>query len=173
MRRRPEFEQLARRLFDEHFGSLFRYLDRLSGDPELAADIAQETFVRLCESERVPDDPRAWLVAVANNLYRDDRRRTRRRTLLLASGTGKWEQTSPPPEPDAALVREEERAMVRAALEQLPQRDRRMLLLRHEGFSYREIARMLGVAEGSVGTLLVRATAAFRAAFREGHGASE
>lgn len=173
MRRRSEFEQLVQRLFEEHFGSLFRYLDRLSGDPELAADIAQETFVRLCESERVPDDPRAWLVTVANNLYRDDRRRARRRSLLLARRAGKAEPTSAPPAPDAALVRQEERAMVRAALERLHPRDRRLLLLRHEGFTYREIAQVLGVAGASVGTLLVRATAAFRAAFREGHGASE
>jgi DNA-directed RNA polymerase specialized sigma24 family protein len=39
-----------------------------------------------------------------------------------------------------------------------------MLLLRHEGYSYREIAQVAGVSETSVGTLLIRATAAFHAA---------
>jgi DNA-directed RNA polymerase specialized sigma24 family protein len=42
-----------------------------------------------------------------------------------------------------------------------------MLLLRHEGFSYREIATALGVAESGVGTMLIRATEAFRAQLKE------
>jgi RNA polymerase sigma-70 factor (ECF subfamily) len=168
-----EFERLVRRLFDAHFGSLFRYLARLSGDPETAADIAQEAFVRLFERGTVPDDPRAWLAAVASNLHRDDRRRTQRRARLLEVGSHELDAHPSPPAPDVAAVREEERAMVRATLDRLPPRDREMLLLRHEGFSYREIAQVVGVAETSVGTLLIRATSAFRTAFTEGGGASE
>jgi RNA polymerase sigma-70 factor (ECF subfamily) len=168
----PAFAQLVRQLFDAHYASLLRYLVRLSGDPEAAADIAQEAFVRLHERGSVPDDPRAWLATVANNLYRDDCRRTQRRAHLLAAGTHEIDR-SPTLAPDAAAVRDEERALVRAALERLAPRDREMLLLRHEGFSYREIAQVVGVAETSVGTLLIRATAAFRTAFTEGSGASE
>ncbi len=38
-------------LFGEHYDVLFRYLVRLTGDPDLAADAAQEAFVRLVERE--------------------------------------------------------------------------------------------------------------------------
>ncbi len=61
----------------------------------------------------------------------------------------------------------EARRAARAALDRLEERERRLLLLRHEGFSYREIAEALGVAETSVGSLLLRAKRAFRAACEE------
>ena len=51
-----------------------------------------------------------------------------------------------------------------SALDELPQREREMLILRYEGYSYREIGRILDINEASVGTLLVRAKEAFRLA---------
>ena len=65
------------------------------------------------------------------------------------------------------------KARVRRSLGRLPLRDRQMLLLRHEGFSYREIATALGIAETSVGTMLIRATQAFRVEFAENSHASD
>jgi RNA polymerase sigma factor (sigma-70 family) len=62
------------------------------------------------------------------------------------------------------LEADDRRARVRRALDALPERERRMLLLRYEGFSYREIGNVLAIHEGSVGTLLARAKAAFRQA---------
>jgi DNA-directed RNA polymerase specialized sigma24 family protein len=53
---------------------------------------------------------------------------------------------------------------VRAALDALPLRERQLLLLSAEGYAYREIARVLDVAEGSIGTLLRRARVKFHAA---------
>jgi RNA polymerase sigma-70 factor (ECF subfamily) len=166
MTTRDAFESAFRRLFGEQFGSLFRYLDRLSGDPELAADLAQEAFVRLYARGSIPDDARAWLATVASNLFRDERRRAHRRTRILAARQPADLVSAPPSlAPDSAVLAEERRAAVRAALERLSLRDRELLLLRHGGYSYREIARALGIPETSVGTMLVRATAAFRAAF--------
>jgi RNA polymerase sigma-70 factor (ECF subfamily) len=65
---------------------------------------------------------------------------------------------------DEAVLSDERRDAVRAALGRLPERDRKMLLLRHEGYSYREIAHALGITETSVGSLLLRATSAFQTA---------
>ena len=42
-----------------------------------------------------------------------------------------------------------------------------MLLLRHEGYSYREIAQALALTESGIGTMLVRAGEAFRAAYED------
>jgi RNA polymerase sigma-70 factor (ECF subfamily) len=162
------FATTFRRLFDEQFPSLFRYLDRLSGDPELAADLAQEAFVRLYQRGALPDDARAWLASVAANLLRDERRRSARRARLLDTRPDDVPLGSVPAA-DAGVVEGERRALARAALDALPPRDRDMLLLKHEGYSYREIARAVGVAESSVGTLLARATAAFRRVI-EGRG---
>ena len=67
-----------------------------------------------------------------------------------------------PSDTDDAVLAGEARARARAALNLLSHRDRQLLILRHEGYSYRELARAVGVAEGSVGTMLIRATSAFR-----------
>ena len=64
-------------LYDAHFARVYRYMDRLSGDPDLAADIAQETFIKLYERGSIPDTPGAWLVTVAMNLFRNATQRNR------------------------------------------------------------------------------------------------
>jgi RNA polymerase sigma factor (sigma-70 family) len=66
-----------------------------------------------------------------------------------------------PEGPDRDLERTLERARARRALDQLAARDREMLLMRYEGFSYKEIADVVNVAASSVGTLLARAEARF------------
>ena len=63
-------------------------------------------------------------------------------------------------------------ARVRDAIDGMPERDRHLLLLRAEGYSYREIAVALEPNEASVGVLLARAKRAFRNHYEDGTGAS-
>jgi RNA polymerase sigma-70 factor (ECF subfamily) len=157
-------EQLAS-LFGAQFPRLFRFLDRLSGDPDLAADLAQEAFVRLHRRGAMPEAPEAWLVSVALNLFRNSRSTvTRRQRLLAVAGTDAVHQAAAA-SPDGVLIADEERHRVRAALDRMPERERRMLLLRGEGMSYRDISAALSLNEASVGTLLARARRAFRVAY--------
>lgn len=142
--------------------SLFRYVDRMVGDPDLAADITQESFVRLLDQTLPDDEVRRWLFTVATNLVRDDARMAARRRRLLAQRYEHSNLSADPMElPDRAAVRSERVAAVRAALAQLPERDRQLLLMREEGFRYAEMAQAVEVAPGSVGTLLARALARF------------
>jgi RNA polymerase sigma-70 factor (ECF subfamily) len=167
------FDDAFRRLFDEQFRSLFRYLDRLTGDPALAADLAQEAFMRLYRRRSLPLDARAWLVSVAANLFRDERRAVARRRRLLGArfATPALEVVEPVAEHD--VVAGERRGLVRKALSSLPQRDRQALLLRYEGYSYAEIAKALDLPASSIGTLLARAKRAFQAAFQDIPDASD
>jgi RNA polymerase sigma factor (sigma-70 family) len=158
------FEAAFRREFDERYAPLARYLARLVGEPESAADLAQEAFVRLFQRGSMPDDPAAWLVSVAHNLLRNERQQIARRLRLLQQRGEELAPRESGPAADAALDARELRANVRRALDALPERERQMLLLRYEGFSYREIARALAINETSVGTLLARAKTAFREA---------
>jgi RNA polymerase sigma-70 factor, ECF subfamily len=73
---------------------------------------------------------------------------------------------------DAEAAGSEQVAEVRQALARLSSRDQQLLLLRHEGYRYREIATALGLAPGSIGTMLVRASQAFREVYYELFGAS-
>jgi RNA polymerase sigma factor (sigma-70 family) len=161
------FEGAFVELFEAEFSRLFRYLDRLSGDPDLAADLAQETFIRLYRRGSMPDSPEVWLVTVALNLFRNARSTTSRRLRLLARW-GEPARTEEPASKDVGAL--ETASQVRAALATLEERDRDMLLLRAEGYSYREIAAALELHEASVGTLLARARRAFREAYEVSHG---
>jgi RNA polymerase sigma factor (sigma-70 family) len=158
------------RLFHQRFPDLYRYLHRLSGDGALAEDIAQDAFLRLFDRGEMPDEPMAWLITVATNLLRDDRRRTGRRLRLMAGADDDVGRGARPPDPDVSVVRTERQHQVREALGRLSLRDRQALLLRHTGFSYREIAIALAMPETSVGTTLIRAGVAFRASYEELHG---
>lgn len=77
------FDSEFRVAFDTRFVELFRMLERYPGDESLAADVAQETFVRLYRRGEMPDDLLAWLVSVALNQARDELRRRSRQSRLL------------------------------------------------------------------------------------------
>lgn len=153
----PDQRLNVTQLFQEHYDALYRYLVRLTGDPDLAADAAQEAFVRLVE--RPPQDRhlRAWLFAVATNVVRDTARARARWLKLLTSSPDRAPVGDQPELPDAAAESGERRKMVRAALERLSWKERTVLLMREEGFAHHEIAAAVGTTTGSVGTMLARA----------------
>ncbi len=154
------------RLFAELHAPVFRYVHRLTGDPDVAADIAQEAFVRLyTRGGGLPDEARPWLFRVADNLVRD--RARRRSTVVRFADAGERIVSDPPPRPDDALEQSERVQEVREALERLKPRDRKILLMREEGFSYEEIARVVGVGRRSVPTLVMRALRRFRDAYQQ------
>ena len=164
------FETELTRLYQKHFPALYRYLDRTLGDSQLATDIAQESFIRLFDRGSMPDEPVAWLITVVNNLVRDDYRRTGRRLRLLEHAGYNVGHSASAPDAATRLDQQERREQVRAALSHLNARDRQALLLRHSGYSYREVAVALGIPETSVGTILLRAGALFREVYEELYG---
>ncbi|MGH7527214.1 MAG: sigma-70 family RNA polymerase sigma factor, partial [Gemmatimonadales bacterium] len=134
-----------------------------------AADLAQEAFVRLHRRGSLPEQPEAWLITVAMNLFRNARTTGARRRKLLTRARAEAVLADPPPTPSQAAEAQESRGRVRAAIDGLPERERRMLLLHAEGYSYRDIASALDLNEASIGTLLARAKRAFCDAY-EGEG---
>ena len=160
MERWPNSEDRSRVNFEARFGELypglFRYCHSLTGDPDLADDLAQEAFVRLYDRrvEGTDEGLRAWLFRTATHLVRDGQRAGETRRRLLETHPIQPGGSEPP---DEAVQRHEQVASVRQALDHLTEREREILLMRHGGFSYREIADAVGVAPSSVGTLLARA----------------
>lgn len=147
-------------LFEEAFPPLHRYCVRLTGDPDVAQDVAQEAFVRLVRDQVQGPPPalRSWLFRVAGNLIRDRYRVTENRRRLLEAHPV---MPSSGPDPELELERAQTVARVRAALDELSERDRTLLLMREEGFSYQEMAEAVGVKSTSVGTLIARAQQRF------------
>jgi RNA polymerase sigma-70 factor (ECF subfamily) len=144
-------------LFAEHYDVLCRYLVRLTGDPDLASDAAQEAFVRLVERRPEGTQIRGWLFRVATNVVRDDSRVRRRRVELLREAPDRAPLGDSPIDPARALEINEQRALVRGVLDGLSVKDRTILLMREEGFSHQEIAEAVGTTTKSVGSMIARA----------------
>ncbi len=133
-------------------------MSRFTGDPDLAEDVVQETFVRL--TEHPPRDTtgiRPWLFTVATNLARDALKIGSRRRRLLVENGGLLGPAAPARDAAEEVEREEARARVRRALAGLSEKERLLLLMREEGFKHREIAEAVGTTTASVGTLIARA----------------
>ncbi len=145
------------KLFLEHYDGLYRYLLRLTGDPDVAADAAQEAFVRLVERPPVDRNLRAWLFAVATNVVRDGARSQARWMALLRAAPERAPMGDTPLRADLALEGEELSRVVRRALDALTWKEKTILLMREEGFAHHEIAEVVGTTTGSVGTMIARA----------------
>jgi RNA polymerase sigma factor (sigma-70 family) len=146
--------------FDAHYPELVRYCHRLTGDPDVAEDMAQESLMRLFDHQVAGPTPgvRAWLFTTATHLIRDRYRVDKNRRRLLEEHPV---EPSPEESPERSVERREAREMAWAALATLSMRDREILLMRYSGFSYKEIADAVNVAATSVGTLLARAERRF------------
>ena len=134
-----------------------RYLVRLTGDRDMAADALQETFYRLVERPPRDPQPRAWLFTVATNVVREQGRMVARRRVLLDRAPTDALHGDRPREPDSVAESNEQRLIIMRALAALPDRDRTALLMREEGFTHEEIARAVDTTTKSVGTIIARA----------------
>jgi RNA polymerase sigma factor (sigma-70 family) len=150
-------ERTATELFQRHHDQLRRYLGRLTGDADAAADIAQETFVRFLERAPANANAAPWLFRVATNLARDAARTRSRRSQLAMRGRALLAHGDPPPAPDHGVDRSRARRAVTDAFAALSEKERIALLMREEGYAHREIAEALGTTTGTIGTLMARA----------------
>ncbi len=143
-------------LFHMHHEEITRYLVGLTGDADLAADAAQEAFVRLNEKPPASQAQiRSWLYRVATNFAFDTMRVATRRAEIVAERGGDFPM-SQDPVPDAQLEQMERREAVRGALKLLRPKERAILLMRAQGFSYKEIAATLDVPMNSIGAVGAR-----------------
>jgi len=153
-------EDELRRLFDEYYLPIMRYLNHLTGEVAAAQDLSQEVFLKLYY-QGPPDlaNPRAWLFRVATNLGYNYLRQQGSR---MKRETAAYQEKDPSPDLEQLAIRGEERIAVREVLASLSERDRTCLIMKFSGFSYQEIAEAIGVEKTSVGTILLRAMERFR-----------
>ena len=146
----PPFEELMQR----HEREIMRYLLRVTGHREDAADLFQETFIRAYRAyPRInPDgDLRPWLFTIATNLCRNRARDSARRSRVIVQSS----DDSPPdalgkshrsPHEDAGYAAVRMRELVSG----LPAKQRQSLHLRYfAGLEYAEIAAAMGCSEES------------------------
>ncbi len=152
-------------LFDEFRDRLFRYVLTFGLPVEDCEEVIQETFLALFQHLRrgkSRHNLRGWLFRVAHNLALRVRLRSRR-DAPLATGQGTAEEqrpvdglVDPSPNPEHLMENAQTRRRVLAAVQSLPEQDRRCLSLRAAGLRYREIAGVLDMSLGAVSDSLAR-----------------
>lgn len=145
-------------LYTGHHHWLLGWLRRRTGNPELAADLAQDTFLRIMVSRRdfYLDEARALLATIARGLVIDHFRRC----ALEAAFLEMLAQLPPEhvPSPEARLTVLETLNQVDAMLAALPAKVRNAFLLSQlDGLGYAEIAARLDVSLSSVQQYMKRA----------------
>lgn len=148
-------------LYRDHHGWLQGWLRRRLGDRERAADIAQDTFLRLLVTRRMPEhsEGRRFLAQIARNLIIDQWRRQRIEQAYLESLAALPEPETPSLETRAMLI--ETLMQIDAMLDGMPAKVREAFLLsQFEGLTYPQIAERVGVSVSSVQKYMLRAIAA-------------
>lgn len=143
--------------------------------PEAADDVFQNTFASLFKNlSRIEDGSRirAWLVTTAKRETLDVLAANKRLAAQMESSSGKDEAEDAlqqvadlRPLPEAALSELQEHDRVRAAVDRLDPRSRQfveLVFLQEDPVPYSEIARQLGIPEGSIGPTRARALAKLR-----------
>jgi RNA polymerase sigma factor (sigma-70 family) len=145
--------------FRQHYASVVRVATGVLGDSHLGEDVAQDVFIAAQRRFSKPEQHAgAWVrVAAAHLSLNELRGRRRRQARQLRSG-----QAVEPTGPEELAIERAASQEVREALGRLPRRAATLLVLRHSGMSYAEVADALGVTTGQVGTMLRRAEARLR-----------
>ncbi len=144
-----------RTVLDRYEGPLTRYAGRITGSPDQARDIVQETFLRLCGEDRARVDGHLseWLFTVCRNRAWDVRRKERRMRPLTEAAIESRESPDGPP-PAAAEGRETTCAVLRV-LAGLPDNQQEVIRLRFQnGLSYRKISSVTDLSVSNVGYLI-------------------
>ena len=153
----------------EHLDALYSFAMVLTRNPDAAKDLVQETYLRAIrarESFAAGTNLKGWLFVILRNAWLTEQRRHRvapDRVALDALGEERAVEADRSDAPDALLLRKLLREAVADAIDGLDVEHREIVLLRDiEGFSYREIAEILGRPVGTVMSRLSRARACLR-----------
>ena len=152
----------------DHLDSLYRTALRLTGRSQDAEDLVQETYLRAWRSlhtYKPGTNPKAWLFRILHNAHIDRFRASSRTVQTVDELEGQDPAFVVPETPESMVMAGLMDAEVRKALMELPEVFRACLILADlEGFSYQEIADILGIPRGTVMSRLFRGRRAMRRA---------
>lgn len=147
-------------LFHRYREELTRRLVSMVKSHETAADLVQDTYVRLLRlgDAHVVEQPRALLHRIAANLAIDHLRKEKNGVQAFDDMDAAMAVPSQSPSPERELLAKQRLRLCLQAIEQLPPRSREAFVLcRVYGYSYQEIAIRMGISESGVEKLLMRA----------------
>jgi len=159
---RNRLENVVVSFFDQFRDPLLRYLASFGLVFPDSEEVLQEVFLSLfqhLDRGKSDDNIRGWLFRVAHNLVLKKRYRAHQDSDVRADVGAAVFAIDPAPNPEDRMLNNQTQRRLLAAVEALPEQDRRCLFLRAEGLRYREIAEILEMSLGSVSLSLARSLA--------------
>lgn len=161
---KDEAAAFVEQLFAKHHGEIHVYLLRMVRDPELAADLTQDAFVKAYRNYATlekPENARAWLYQIAHRVALDEIRR--RKIIRFLPWSGESRGAAPSAEHTVMDLRLS--GDLQRALDRIPERQRAALLLAElHDLTGLELAAALGVSHVAARALLTRARESLRQA---------
>ncbi len=160
-------------LIRKHQDRAYQYAFRLTRNPDIAADVVADAFVRINNALKNFKGNAAfttWLYRIITNCYLDQRKREKGKgNLSLDSGFQQDDEDvtreieDPGRTPDELVERNQREALLQKALAQLPEFQKSMIVMYHaEQLSYEEISESLDLPIGTVKSRLNRARISLR-----------
>lgn len=153
-------------LFAKHKGIVFGYLKRLTGQHGLAEDIMQDVWMSVLQnsSEFKPmGSVKSWILTMAHNKVMDEFRRAKRWQMDDIDDTESTPLADPSVGLDELLSQKELQSYFNEVLQSLKENQRTALVMwMTEEFSNQEIGTQMGISEGAVKQLLLRAQESIR-----------
>ena len=148
-------ETFVERALEEFESPLIGYATTILHDTELARDVVQDTFLRLCsqDPESVRRQLKSWLFTVCRNRALDVLRKQRK---IEPIDEVRWQKVAGPDLPPDESLRQRERLdKASALLNRLTENQRDVIILKfQQGLSYREISEVTGLSTGNIGFLI-------------------
>jgi len=150
-------------LFNKYRGALLRHVARFTASREDAADIVQDTYLRVMNRvsvSRLDAEVRSYLFQTATNLARDHHRRQAFRVHAALEDTPEERLLADEPTPEQRLAAGQTGRALRAAIEAMPEQTRAVFLLaKTQELPYEQIAQRLGVGQRTVERRMAEAMA--------------
>jgi len=148
-------EKFIEQAMADYESPLIGYAITILNDTELARDVVQDTFVRLCQQDpdKVRDSLKSWLFTVCRNRALDILRKDKRIQPLEEAS---WKKIAGPDlQPDEHADTQERYSVVMRLLDRLSENQREVIILKfQQGLSYEEIQKITGLTSGNIGFLI-------------------
>lgn len=147
-----DFQQV----YKNNYEQIFRFCYRFTGDHELSKDITQDVFMKLYSlhaQNHIPENVNAWLYKVAGNTCINRACEKRRKDKIIEALNKPVIEKS---NPESIFIHDEDRALIRNAINKIKMQNRLLILMYQDGLSYKAMSEATGIPLSSIGKTLWR-----------------
>jgi RNA polymerase sigma factor (sigma-70 family) len=145
-------------LYKKYYQRVHNHISYMSGNVQIAEDIAQEAFIKLLNCKYEIEYPGAWLCKIATNqalsLIKSEKSAQDKNERIFSYMIS--DEINEIFETENTIIRNEEITKVRSVLAKLKKEQRDCVMLKYSGYSYDEIEKLTGIPKSNIGQHIAR-----------------